>query len=368
VLPLSPLSPRTEAAAVVWTGRLLFVWGGATGPDAGALLGDGAVWDSSADRWRTLPRAPLSARTRTSAVWTGRQVIVWGGLDQVGSSGSHAAADGAAWDPATNLWTPLPAAPLGGRAEAIATWTGDRVILLGGRGAVRTDAVREFTDGASFDPTAGTWRMLPDAVSPAGHGIEWATAVMTDHDLLAWSLWAAHAQTDPGIRTASGGGELYRYDPAADRWSAVPSAPGAFADVLEAFWTGTEIVARGFGSWCDCRGPSGPEATSTYRPASNTWTALPPDPLGADHQLSAWTSGGLLSFDGNGEYGSVRPGDASTWSLATNTWTRLPSAPFGCRGGDEHPTFLGGAVAWWCPQSASGDGPDGMAFTLAPGS
>jgi hypothetical protein len=367
-LPLSPLSPRAEAAAVVWTGRLLFVWGGATGPSAGALLNDGAVWDSSADEWRMLPPAPLSARTRASAVWTGRQVIVWGGLDHIGSHGSHVAADGAAWDPATNSWTPLSVSPLSGRADAIAAWTGEKLILLGGRPAGPTDAAREFTDGASFDPTSGTWRMLPNAVSPAGHGIEWATAVMTDHDLLAWSVWANHAQTGPGTTTGSGGGELYRYDPAADRWNAVPSAPGALADVVEAYWTGTEVVARGFASWCQCRGSALPEATSTYRPSSNTWTALPPDPLGADHQLSAWTAGGLLSFDGSGQYGSVRPGDTSTWSLATNKWARLPSAPFGCPAGDQQPSFLGGAVAWWCPQTRSGDGPDGLAFTLAPDS
>ena len=39
----------------------------------------GAAYDPAADRWDGIPPAPLAARARAAAVWTGREFIVWGG-------------------------------------------------------------------------------------------------------------------------------------------------------------------------------------------------------------------------------------------------------------------------------------------------
>lgn len=39
----------------------------------------GFAYDPTTDRWSTLPRAPLRGRIDPTAVWTGRTLIVWGG-------------------------------------------------------------------------------------------------------------------------------------------------------------------------------------------------------------------------------------------------------------------------------------------------
>ena len=50
---------------------------------------------------------------------------------------------GAAYDPRTNSWSPLPQAPLAGRLQPTAVWTGRSLITWGGG---------TKTDGAVFTP------------------------------------------------------------------------------------------------------------------------------------------------------------------------------------------------------------------------
>jgi len=106
----SAMSPYPSAAATlaadpaVWTGTRLLAWGspqdpsaedsaGATATDesgAGATAtGDsgatplpppvGGLYDPAGDRWQPVPGGPLSGRTLQSAVWTGSELLVWGG-------------------------------------------------------------------------------------------------------------------------------------------------------------------------------------------------------------------------------------------------------------------------------------------------
>jgi hypothetical protein len=41
--------------------------------------GGAAAYEPARDTWQRLPAGPLSARIEQSAVWTGRELIVWGG-------------------------------------------------------------------------------------------------------------------------------------------------------------------------------------------------------------------------------------------------------------------------------------------------
>ena len=62
--------------------------------------------------WARLPRAPIAPRSEYAAVWTGKQMIVWGGY-----SGNTQYGDGAAYDPATRTWSKLAAGPLPARTS-----------------------------------------------------------------------------------------------------------------------------------------------------------------------------------------------------------------------------------------------------------
>ena len=85
------------AAPTVWTGQALVIWGGvaaaqAAGPDgeskshASRMLGDGACYTPATDRWTPLPlEGAPRPRASHSAIWTGAELLIWGGGSDRGS-------------------------------------------------------------------------------------------------------------------------------------------------------------------------------------------------------------------------------------------------------------------------------------------
>jgi hypothetical protein len=92
-------------ASYTWSGSEVLVWGGEyrTFPSgAGRSLrrdsaSDGMAYDPARDSWRILPDGP--GRHKHAAVWTGRQLIVFGGVVGDGRQGAYAAAGGASYTP-----------------------------------------------------------------------------------------------------------------------------------------------------------------------------------------------------------------------------------------------------------------------------
>lgn len=122
-------------------------------------FGDGAAYAPGADRWRPIPAPPLAPRIRASSIWTGTEMLVWGG-----QAGTEFLADGAACDPAADRWWPIPTSPLSGRVLAAMEWTGTELLVWGGQ------AQEYLADGAAYNPATGSWRALaPSPLAP------WAT-------------------------------------------------------------------------------------------------------------------------------------------------------------------------------------------------
>ena len=73
--PMRPLADNVHTA--VWTGSEMIVWGGY---DGGNVLNTGGRYNPSTDSWTatSTTNAP-AARTDHTAVWTGSEMIVWGG-------------------------------------------------------------------------------------------------------------------------------------------------------------------------------------------------------------------------------------------------------------------------------------------------
>ncbi|MCL5098218.1 MAG: galactose oxidase, partial [Candidatus Omnitrophica bacterium] len=117
--------PRTGETAV-WTGQELLIWGGLSN---GALLNVGAAYDPVANAWSSIStiNAP-AARSGQAAVWTGIEMLIFGGETALGT-----AKDGAAYNPVNNTWRPLSASgnPQA-RSQAAAVWSGTQFILFGG--------------------------------------------------------------------------------------------------------------------------------------------------------------------------------------------------------------------------------------------
>ena len=72
------------------------------------------------------------ARKQHTAVWTGTEMVVYGGT----TSETAAAATGAGYDPVLNHWRALgnPGNPVA-RTAATAVWTGSQMLFFGGSSA-----------------------------------------------------------------------------------------------------------------------------------------------------------------------------------------------------------------------------------------
>lgn len=134
---------------LVWTGREVLSYV------------DGQLY--ALDPWAQHPAwsaraAPPAARQGTSVVWTGSELIVFGGRDSVNVR--HG--DGFRYSPARDRWTPLTNSPLSGRINANAFWSGAQLIVFGG-----VDDHGDTTDGARWDPLLpGGWLTLSSNGAP----------------------------------------------------------------------------------------------------------------------------------------------------------------------------------------------------------
>jgi hypothetical protein len=134
----------------VWTGAYVVLWGGDDGDAAGvagAPRSDGGRYDPVADSWAATAASPVAARTRHTSVWTGTRMLTWGGT----AAGGAALGDGGSYDPTgTGAWTTItmsgaPAA----RTAHTAVWTGTEMIVWGGGAALSGTAM---ADGARLIP------------------------------------------------------------------------------------------------------------------------------------------------------------------------------------------------------------------------
>jgi N-acetylneuraminic acid mutarotase len=119
---LPPMPVARDGGSAIWDGHEMIVVGGG--------VSRGVAFDPATNTWRWL--APMRyPRTGQVAVWTGNQVLVWGG--EMGTW-QHPVAPphGEAYDPTTDQWTAMTRSPLQARTGALAVWTGSQMIVWGG--------------------------------------------------------------------------------------------------------------------------------------------------------------------------------------------------------------------------------------------
>lgn len=151
VRPLDgPLGLRTEAAVTPIDGGRVFAWGGREG----CWCRDGAIFDPATDSWQMLPAAPEEGRFGAGAAWTGAEVVVWGG-STAGAAAFDFRRDGLAYRPATNTWRTIPPAPFGLMSPRMVALPGGVLVTGGGRQQTPSD-VRSLW----FDLADETWTEL----------------------------------------------------------------------------------------------------------------------------------------------------------------------------------------------------------------
>lgn len=198
---ISPAPLTMAGAAAVWTGdEAIFL---RTSGEKGRI--DGAAYDPTSNTWRRIRDAPIRRAYGGVRVWTGDELIVWGGGDR----GKERSLRGAAYDASSDTWRPISEAPFGLNLVS-GVWSGEEVLVFGSLLSGANRAPTPTSVGAAYDPASDTWRELPpSALSPQA-----TSAVWIDDRLVAWD-YEVHSQ---------------EYDPVEDRWSAPMRMPLSFSE------------------------------------------------------------------------------------------------------------------------------------------
>jgi N-acetylneuraminic acid mutarotase len=283
----------------VWTGTEMIIWGG----QIGSPVNIGGRYNPLTDSWvatSTTGNCP-SARKSHTAVWTGSEMIIWGGY------GTSFRNDGARYDPQTDLWTPIstgspcPSA----RSRHCAVWTGTAMIVWGGAAASYTNT------GGIYTPASNTWTATSTA-SPCPAGRLFFTAVWSGTEMIIWG-------GSNGTYLSTGG----RYNPSTDVWVATSTGancPSARQDHT-AVWAGTKMVIWG--------GYNGSVLSSCGRftPSTDSWALTYTDANTAsarEHHTAIWTGTEMIVWGGTAndaiaEYGLLNTG--ARYNPVTNVWT-----------------------------------------------
>jgi hypothetical protein len=270
--------------SAVWSGTEMIVWGGYFYDATGAFfaLNSGGRYNPVTDAWTNLATdAVPSARYAHTGVWTGSEMVVWGGSNSVQYLNT-----GGRYDPSLNRWFPtsLSAAPAA-RTGHTAIWTGSRMVVWGGQGLLGTP----LNSGSRYDPILDTWSAVSAVGAPSARSYH--TSVWTGSQMIVWGGVGALAALN------SGG----KYDPVTNAWASTSfaGAPDARFDHT-AVWTGDEMIVWGGD---DQRFTYGTEKNTggRYDPVVDAWRSVTTiaAPYARELHTAIWTGDAMIVWGGD---------------------------------------------------------------------
>lgn len=319
------------------------------------------VWiESTAGRLVDSPSyldpGPLSIRGSHDVLWTGEEMIVWGGAD---GDRLPNLIDGAAFDPASSTWRMLAPIPLDESTVTRAVWAGDVMIVVS----------REAT--FAYDPAADNWSVIGDGIYPPEY-----PGLMVDMGagIAAWTSSGIQLFTpDSGTWTLLPGPGFGTGEPWTSAVEVVDAtlyaigSAGLCGGRTLAYWNGTDWVSLGRveldgGEYSDCSYPhqtgvagaglvvwdSDMFETVRYDPVTNRWSLVDTIPLGG----TDFPSG---SVPLGGGFLVPQHGEAAIFDGTTSMWTRVV-LPGG--GEDIEMVWTGEEILMWGWECCYGDGRD----------
>jgi len=301
-LPSAGAPVARDHHSAVWTGTEMLVWGGSIEAEP-FVTNTGAAYDPALRTWREISTVGAPApRHSHAAVWTGSRMLVWGGY---GASAYEAS--GGLYDPATDTWQSIATAGAPtGRTDFAYAWNGAALLVSGGLGP------GVLGDGATYTPATDAWAPISVGLSPRfGHT---ATA-LSDGRVLLWGGtnlfdWLNDGVVfDPssGPTPTASGGPSHRQSQAAVLGGDVVYVWGG--------WNGGPYL--GDGSVFDPSGGPG-----------GAWTPMPDPgaPTARTDFVSFWTGDELFVWGGcAGETCATLLGDGALYrpSASGGAWTEI---------------------------------------------
>ena len=290
----------------VWTGSEMIIWGGLD--DTFSPTSTGARYNPVANSWTTVADAGApSARYAHTAVWTGSAMIIWGGFD-----GTSALNTGGSYNPVTDSWTATTSnSPPTARFNGTAIWTGSEMIVWGG-----TDGSTYLNSGGRYSPTGDTWTPTPTIYGPSGRRLH--TAVWTGTDMIVWG-------GQDGSTTFNTGGS---YTPATDTWSPlhlIGIMPGARYSHT-AIWTGGTMIV-----WGGINSPNALNTGAIFDPAADIWSTTQTSgaPTGRQFHTAVWTGSEMIIWGGEDITAATLFNTGGRYDPAGDVWssTTLTGSP-----------------------------------------
>jgi N-acetylneuraminic acid mutarotase len=204
----------------------MLVWGGYDGANH---LASGGVYDPETDSWLPINGSGVPyPRRKHTAIWTGTQMIVFGGYGFDGVTDNVYLSTGGQYDPVTDAWSGLQLTDQPGpRADHTAVWTGTEMLIWGGDigGAYASD-------GRKYSAPQGAWLAM-NGVPPDGRALH--TAVWVNGQMIVWGGYNGGPLSSGGI-----------FDPIANTW-ATKALPVALSARYEhtAVAAGTKMIVWG---------------------------------------------------------------------------------------------------------------------------
>ena len=302
---ISAPDPRFFHTAV-WTGTEMIIWGGANF-DLGNF-NTGARYNPATDTWTAISTANApTARGLHSAVWTGSEVIVWGG------GGDGQLDTGGRYNPTDDSWTATSTAnaPLA-RNYHTAVWTGSEMIVWGGSGC---GGNCKLNTGGRYNPSTNSWTATSTMNAPEArfrHKALWTGSEMI--------IWGGSNQTNY-LRTGA------RYNPRTDTWTPtqVPNTtiPGRYS--FAAVWSGSEMIVWG-GVDETFHGTS---TGGRYNPINDGWVAtnLANAPSPRSSHTGVWIGSEMIIWGGGNSTAALSTG--GRYNSTTDSWipTTTMNAP-----------------------------------------
>lgn len=279
-----------------------------------------------------LPEPPIEVRGDAVVVWTGAEVVVWGGDVEVFNTGlpgdDRSFSDGAAFAPTTGTWRVLSSSPLPNSSETpVGVMTDAGVVIARGRST------------ALWNPEDDTWRDLEDAPGPVSDlasdgelAMSYSANAVLDTETGQWREMSAPpfrlerpttAWTGRELIVIGGPGSAFTsataigYDLESDEWRQLASPPGELhAEALSADWDGERVVVVNYDM-----------TAAIYDPTADSWEELPAVPArfyewyptlrSSGGRSVAFMATAIVVLGGDGQWVPLPYGDIPFGAVAT---------------------------------------------------
>lgn len=283
---LSPCPVGRRFHTAIWTGTDMIIWGGYYYDGTDHYLDSGSLYNPTTDTWSsTSSTSAPTARSNHTAVWTGTEMIIWGGYD-----GNIYLNTGARYNPTETTWTATTTTGAASqRRDHTAIWSGTYMIVWGG-----FNGSAALNTGAMYNPTTNSWTSVSTSSAPAAryyHTAVWAEQVKA---MVVWGGTSTNPFNSGGI-----------YYPATNKWVSTSTASPcpAARRLHSAVWTGEEMIVWG---GMDINGKNRDDG-GRFNPYTNAWSSVSTGPNYATPRslhTAIWTGQYMFVWGGSGAFSS----------------------------------------------------------------